>query len=122
MCVSLKTNSVSCESSVLGVPSSLHYSTAITNSCSLEHSPTKRMKTFVMWEQWWHSGESTRLPPMWPGFTLQTRCYMWVDFVGSLLCSERFFPGYSGFSPLLKNLHLIKFDLINLICTGPNKL
>ena len=22
---------------------------------------------------------------------------MWVEFVGSLLCSERFFPGYSGF-------------------------
>ena len=22
---------------------------------------------------------------------------LWVEFVGSLLCSERFFPGYSGF-------------------------
>ena len=22
---------------------------------------------------------------------------MWVEFVGSLLCSERFFRGYSGF-------------------------
>ena len=29
---------------------------------------------------------------------------MKVEFVGSLLCSERFFP-------LLQNLHLIKFDL-----------
>ena len=26
--------------------------------------------------------------------------------VGSLLCSERFFSGYSGFCPLLKNQHL----------------
>ena len=24
-------------------------------------------------EQEWHSGESTRLPPMWPGFDSQTR-------------------------------------------------
>ena len=31
---------------------------------------------------------------------------MWVEFVvGSLLCSERFFSGYSLFSPLLKNQH-----------------
>ena len=30
----------------------------------------------------------------------------WVEFVvGSLPCSERFFSGYSGFSPLLKNQH-----------------
>ena len=35
------------------------------------------------------SGESTRLPPMWPGFDSQIRCHMWVEFVGSLLCTER---------------------------------
>ena len=45
----------------------------------------------------WRSGESTRLPPMWPGFVSQTRRHMWVEFVGSLLCTERFFSGYSGF-------------------------
>ena len=22
----------------------------------------------IPWEQWWRSGDSTRLPPMWPGF------------------------------------------------------
>ena len=44
------------------------------------------------------SGESTRLPPMWPGFKSRRRHHMWVEFVvGSLLCSERFFSGYSGF-------------------------
>ena len=49
-------------------------------------------------EQGWRSGESTRLPPMWPGFDSRTRRHMWVEFVaGSLLCSERFFSGYSGF-------------------------
>ena len=47
--------------------------------------------------QRWRSGESTRLPPMWPGFDFQTLCHMWVEFVGSLRCTERFFPGYSGF-------------------------
>ena len=47
--------------------------------------------------QWWFSGESTHLPPMWPGFDSQTPCHIWVEFVGSLLCSERFLPGYCGF-------------------------
>ena len=45
----------------------------------------------------WRSGESTCLPPMWPGFDFRTRCQMWIEFVGSLLCYERFSPGYSGF-------------------------
>ena len=43
------------------------------------------------------SGESTRLPPMWLRFDSQTRRHMWIEFVGSLLCSEKFFSGYSGF-------------------------
>ena len=55
--------------------------------------------------QGWRSGESTRLPPMWPGFDSQIRCQMWVEFVGSLLCTERFSPG-TPVSPLLKNQHL----------------
>ena len=41
--------------------------------------------------------QSARLPPMWPGFDSRTRCHMWAEFVGSLLCSERFFSGYSRF-------------------------
>ena len=56
-------------------------------------------------EQGWCSGESTRLPPMWPGFNSQTRRHMWVEFVGSLLCTERFSPG-TPVSPLLKNQNL----------------
>ena len=51
--------------------------------------------------QGWPSGESTCLAPMWPGFDFRTRCHMWIEFVGSLLCYERFSPGYSGF-PLSK--------------------
>ena len=66
-------------------------------------------------EQWWHRGESTRLPPMWPGLDSQTRHHMWVEFVGSLLSSERFSPGYSGFP--LSSKTCIWF---NLICINFN--
>jgi len=52
------------------------------------------------------SGESARLPPMCPGFDSLTRRHMWVEFVvGSLLYSERFFSGYSGFPLSSKNQH-----------------
>ena len=57
-------------------------------------------KLGIIWverEQGWRSGESARLPPMCPGFDSQTRRHMWTEFVGSLLCSERFFSGNSGF-------------------------
>ena len=27
----------------------------------------------------WRSGESTCLPPMWPGFDSQTLCHMWLS-------------------------------------------
>ena len=51
--------------------------------------------------QGWRSGESTRLPSMWPGINSQIRRQMWVEFVGSRLCTERFSPG-TPVSPLLK--------------------
>ena len=31
--------------------------------------------------QGWRSGESTRLPPMWPGFDSQTGRHMWVELL-----------------------------------------
>ena len=59
-------------------------------------------------EQGWRSGESTRLPPMWPGLDCLTRRHMWVEFVvGSRLCTERFFFGYSGF-PLSSKTNISK--------------
>ena len=63
-------------------------------------------------EQGWRSVESTRLPPMWPGFDSRTRRHTWVEFVvGSLLCAERFFSGYSGFLLSAKtNISKIQFD------------
>ena len=61
-------------------------------------------------EQGWRSGESARLPPMWPGFKSRRRRHMWVEFVvGSLPCSERFFSGYSGF-PLSPKTNTSKFQ------------
>ena len=49
---------------------------------------------------------------MCPGFdsNSRTRRHMWVEFVvGSLLCSERFFSGYSGF-PLSSKTNTTKFQ------------
>ena len=58
----------------------------------------------------WRSGESTRLPPMRPGFKSQHRRHMWVEFVvGSLPCSRRFFSGYSGF-PFSSKINISKFQ------------
>ena len=60
----------------------------------------------VLADQGWCSGKSTRLPPMWPGFESWRRRHMWVEFIiGSLLCSERFLFGYSGFPLSLKTMH-----------------
>ena len=58
--------------------------------------------------QEWCSDESTGLPPMWPGLDSQTRRHMWVEFVGSLLCTEKFSPGI----PVLPSPQKPKFDLI----------
>ena len=44
-------------------------------------------------------------------FDSQIRHHMWVEFVGSLLCTERFSLG-TPVSPLLKNHHLTCFVLI----------
>ena len=54
---------------------------------------TKTIEKKTLGMQGWRSGESTRLPPMWPGFDFPIRRHMWVEFVGSLLCTERFSPG-----------------------------
>ena len=48
-------------------------------------------------EQDWRSGESTHLPPLWPGIDSRTQHHKWAEFVDSPFCSERFFSGYSGF-------------------------
>ena len=64
-------------------------------------------------KQGWRSGESTCLPPMWPGFDSRTRRHMWVEFVaGSRLYSERVFSGYPGFTLCSKtNISKFQFDI-----------
>ena len=63
--------------------------------------------------QGWRSDESASVPPMCLRFDSRTRRHMGVEFVvGSLLCSERFFSEYSGFSLSSKtNISKFQFDL-----------
>ena len=59
--------------------------------------------TKLLREQGWRSGESARLPPMWPGFDSWTRRHMWVEFVVSSRPAPRVFLRVLRFSSLLKN-------------------
>ncbi len=72
-----------------------------------------RAYTQIGGEQGWCSGESARLPPMWPEFDSRSRCHMWVEYVvGSRPCSEGFSPGSSVFLPSWKtNISKFQFDL-----------
>ena len=86
------------------------------SACSKNNGPPHIYCSGV---QGWRSGESTRLPPMWPGFDSQIRRQMWVEFVGSLLYTV--FSGYSGFpSPQKPNFDLI-VSIVNLISNVPYK-
>jgi len=69
----------------------------------------KEVPSLSCLQQGWPSGESCP-PPMWPWFDFSTRFHMWIEFVGSLLCHERFFPRYSSF-PLSSKTNK-SFDLI----------
>ena len=75
-----------------------------------------------MGEQGWRSGESTCLPPMWPGFNSRLGVIMWVEFVvGSRLCSEGFSLGTPVFpspqKPTLLNSNSIqKVSPISALC------
>ena len=90
------------------------YLTMVSRPCNVLTHPLH------VGEQEWRSGESTRLPPMWPGFKSRRRCHMWVEFVaGSLPCSERFFSGYAGF-PLSSKTNTSKFQF-DLECTDTFK-
>ena len=87
---------------------------SIVVKAALGFSVMRRMScgallTGIRW-QGWPSGESTCLLPMWPGFDFPSRLHMWIEFVGSLLCSESFFPGNCGFP--LSSKPNIRFDLI----------
>ena len=64
----------------------------------------QKNKILVHGEQGWRSGESARLPPLWPGFDSRTRRHMCFEFVvGSRPCSEGFSPGPPVFLPPQKS-------------------
>ena len=91
---------------------------AIVNGCSAVHvshtyiyQSTSILQLRVQGKQWWHSGESTCLPPIWPKFKSPHQRHMRLEFVtSSFLCSKRFFSQYSGF-PLLKKPTLLNSNL-----------
>ena len=58
--------------------------------------------------QWWEHSPPTTVS----GFDSQTPRHMWLDFVGSLLRTERFFSRYSCFPLSSKTYHFLWFDLI----------
>ena len=64
-----------------------------------------------VWEQGWHSGEGTHLPPVWPATQV-----MWVEFVvGSHPCPQRFFSGYSGRAISILNGYAVNKPLLLLL-------
>ena len=90
----------------------MQFGASWADSCSLVHLGEDWYRLVLFGEQGCCSGESTRLPPMWPGFNSRRQRHMWVEFVfGSLPCSERFFSGYSGFPLFSKtNISKLQFD------------
>ena len=55
--------------------------------------------TTVFKAQGWRNGESTRLPPMWPGFKSLRRRHMWALSLLLVISLDPrgFFPGTLGF-------------------------
>ena len=60
-----------------------------------------------MGEQGWCSGESTRLPPVWPGFDSRSRCHnlCGLSLLLVLVLAPRVFLRVLRFSSLHKNQH-----------------
>ena len=72
-------------------------------NCNAFHSQ------FILGEQGWRSGESTRLPPMWPGFDSRSRPYVGCWLV--LFSAPRgFSPGTPVFRPSPQKPTLSKFQ------------
>ena len=75
---------------ILATDTSWHSASLNLDSAESRHSRAHGRPGEWGW-QGWRSGESTRLPPTWPGFDSRSRCHMWVEFVvGSRPCSEGF--------------------------------
>lgn len=62
-------------------------------------------------------GESTRLPPKWPGFDSVLNAIHELSFLFFSLCSERFFPQYFGFPSHQKPKIWFYLMWFSLICS-----
>ena len=62
--------------------------------------------------QGWRSGESTRLPPMWPGSIPRLAVICGLSLVAFLLCTEMFSLG----TPVSPSPQKPTFDLICVNC------
>ena len=84
--------------------------------CSLCTDTPTRLPLINNWSpfsDFYWGGSVHRLDAaMLTGFKSRRRRHMWVEFVvGSLLCSKRFFSGYSGFQLSSKTKTSPQFDL-----------
>ena len=70
-------------------------------------------------EQRWSSGESTFLPPMWPGFKSRCRRHLWLSLSLALSFLRQVFTRFSGF-PLQSKTNPSKFQF-HLDCMGTFK-
>ena len=65
----------------------------------------------LLGEQGWRSGESTRFPPMWPGFDSRPSVICGLSLLLVLVPAPRVFSGFSGFPPSTKtNTFKFQFD------------
>ena len=69
----------------------------------IAHFGFQRSHDRVCRGQGWRSGESTRLPAMWPGFKSRRRRHMWVEL---LVCCQEPITLCCWFSPLLREVFL----------------
>ena len=84
---------------ILATDTSWHSASLNLGSAESRHSRVHGRPGGGGW-QGWCSGDSTHLPPIWPGFDSRSRCQMWVEFVvGSRPCSGGFSPGTPVFLP-----------------------
>ena len=66
-------------------------------------------KKIILGVQGWRSGEKEQSPPT---NVARIRCHKWVEFVGSLLCTERFSPG----TPVFPFAQKPTFEVICVNC------
>ena len=77
--------------------------------------PLQRSKTLTHsaeGENGWHSGEDSRLPPMWTGFDSRSRRHMWVEFAVGSCPSSEYFRRVLRFSSLHKNPEVLNSSSI----------